>query len=86
MPATPSTDRAHRMGQQSTLFVHMLVAQGTLEERIVAMQAKKAALAQGLHGDAQAAATRLTEGELAWLLQPIGAAASMDNQVKPSLN
>ncbi len=68
-----ATDRAHRMGQQSTVFVHKLVAQGTLEERIVAMQTKKAALAQGLHGEAQAGATRLTEGELAWLLQPIGA-------------
>ena len=81
-----ATDRAHRMGQQNTVFVHKLVAQGTLEERIVAMQARKAALAQGLHGDAQAAATRLTEGELNWLLQPIGAAASMDNPVQPSLN
>ncbi|MEY4563755.1 MAG: hypothetical protein RLZZ618_3032 [Pseudomonadota bacterium] len=71
-----ATDRAHRMGQQSTVFVYKLVAQGTLEERIVAMQERKAALAQGLHGDAQAAATRLTEGELDWLLQPIGAAAT----------
>ncbi|MDE2594094.1 MAG: DEAD/DEAH box helicase [Burkholderiales bacterium] len=67
-----ATDRAHRMGQQSTVFVYKLVAQGTLEERIVAMQARKAALAKGLHGDAQSAATRLTEGELDWLLQPIG--------------
>ena len=68
-----ATDRAHRMGQQSTVFVYKLVAQGTLEERIVAMQERKAALARGLHGDAQAGATRLTEGELDWLLQPIGA-------------
>jgi superfamily II DNA or RNA helicase len=68
-----ATDRAHRMGQQSTVFVYKLVAQGTLEERIVAMQARKAALARGLHGDAQAGSTRLTEGELDWLLQPIGA-------------
>jgi SNF2 family DNA or RNA helicase len=74
-----ATDRAHRMGQQSTVFVYKLVAQGTLEERIVAMQARKAALAQGLHGDAQAAAaTRLTEGELDWLLQPIGAVTAIE--------
>jgi superfamily II DNA or RNA helicase len=70
-----ATDRAHRMGQQSTVFVHKLVAQGTLEERILAMQARKAALAQGLHGGGdQAATTRLTEEDLSWLLQPIGAA------------
>jgi SNF2 family DNA or RNA helicase len=78
-----ATDRAHRMGQQSTVFVHKLVAQGTLEERIVAMQARKAALAQGLHGDAQAAATRLTEGELDWLLQPIGAVAALADSSQP---
>jgi len=78
-----ATDRAHRMGQQSTVFVHKLVAQGTLEERIVAMQARKAALAQGLHGDAQAAATRLTEGELDWLLQPIGAVATLADSSQP---
>ncbi|MEY2842868.1 MAG: hypothetical protein RI920_905, partial [Pseudomonadota bacterium] len=68
-----ATDRAHRMGQQQTVFVYKLVAQGTLEERIVAMQARKAALAQGLHGEAGVGATRLTEGELEWLLLPIGA-------------
>ena len=68
-----ATDRAHRIGQDSTVFVYKLVAQGTLEERIVAMQARKAALAQGLHAEAGAGATRLTEDELGWLLQPIGA-------------
>jgi superfamily II DNA or RNA helicase len=68
-----ATDRAHRLGQQQTVFVYKLVAQGTLEERIVAMQARKAALAQGLHGQAGATATRLTPDELDWLLQPIGA-------------
>jgi superfamily II DNA or RNA helicase len=73
-----ATDRAHRMGQQSTVFVYKLVAQGTVEERIVAMQGRKAALAQGLHGGAQADAVRLTEGELDWLLEPIGAAARLD--------
>ena len=72
-----ATDRAHRMGQQSTVFVYKLVAQGTLEERIVAMQARKAALAKGLHGDALSEPTRLTEGELDWLLQPIGAATTL---------
>jgi SNF2 family DNA or RNA helicase len=72
-----ATDRAHRMGQQSTVFVYKLVAQGTLEERIVAMQARKAALAKGLHGDALSESTRLTEGELDWLLQPIGAATKL---------
>jgi superfamily II DNA or RNA helicase len=77
-----ATDRAHRMGQQQTVFVYKLVAQGTLEERIVAMQARKAALAQGLHGDTEADTaaadrTRLTEADLDWLLQPIGSLRSV---------
>jgi len=73
-----ATDRAHRMGQTNTVFVYKLVAKDTLEERIVAMQARKAALAKGLHGSEQGDAVRLTESELAWLLQPIGLAPSND--------
>jgi superfamily II DNA or RNA helicase len=67
-----ATDRAHRMGQTNTVFVYKLVAKDTLEERIVAMQERKAALAKGLHGAAQGDAVRLTESELDWLLRPIG--------------
>ena len=51
-----ATDRAHRIGQVKPVFVYKLIATGTLEERIVEMQAKKGALAAGLlDGDAHAA-------------------------------
>jgi SNF2 family DNA or RNA helicase len=46
----PATDRAHRIGQTETVFVYKLVAQGTIEERILALQERKAALADSALG------------------------------------
>jgi superfamily II DNA or RNA helicase len=68
-----ATDRAHRLGQTQTVFVYKLVAEDTLEERILALQERKAALAAGLHGGAGAAGAQLTEADLTWLLKPLGA-------------
>jgi superfamily II DNA or RNA helicase len=44
-----ATDRAHRIGQTSTVFVYKLVTEQTVEERILALQARKAALARGIY-------------------------------------
>lgn len=41
-------DRTHRIGQDKPIFVYRLVARGTVEEKIVALQAKKQALADAL--------------------------------------
>jgi SNF2 family DNA or RNA helicase len=41
-------DRAHRIGQQKPVFIHRLVAAGTVEEKILALQARKQALADAL--------------------------------------
>ncbi|MFN2335297.1 MAG: DEAD/DEAH box helicase, partial [Wenzhouxiangellaceae bacterium] len=38
-------DRTHRIGQTKPVFVHRLVASGTVEEKILEMQARKQALA-----------------------------------------
>jgi len=49
-----ATDRAHRIGQQQTVFVYKLICEGTLEEKIQIMQQRKQALADGLYqGDGQ---------------------------------
>ena len=40
-----ATDRAHRIGQEKPVFVYKLIADGTVEERILALQARKAELA-----------------------------------------
>ncbi|WP_413152336.1 DEAD/DEAH box helicase [Amaricoccus sp. W119] len=41
-------DRAHRIGQTKPIFVYRLVAEGTVEEAILALQARKQALADAL--------------------------------------
>lgn len=43
-----ATDRAYRIGQKRPVFVYKMIAEGTVEEKIVEMQKKKAALAEGI--------------------------------------
>ncbi|WP_280553649.1 DEAD/DEAH box helicase [Halomonas sp. 25-S5] len=43
-----ATGRAHRMGQQNPVFVYKLVCAGTVEERILELQARKADLAASI--------------------------------------
>ncbi|WP_207810277.1 MULTISPECIES: C-terminal helicase domain-containing protein, partial [unclassified Pseudomonas] len=45
-PATENqaTDRAYRIGQNNPVFVYKLIAKGTVEEKIQALQQEKAAL------------------------------------------
>jgi len=43
-----ATDRAHRMGQQRAVFVYSLIAAGSIEERILEMQARKGALSDAV--------------------------------------
>ncbi len=69
-----ATDRAHRIGQSQQVLVYKLVAQGTIEERILALQERKAALANSLYSDAVARKQPLfTESDLSELLKPLGA-------------
>jgi SNF2 family DNA or RNA helicase len=44
-----ATDRAHRIGQDKAVFVYKLITENTLEEKIMAMQARKQALADGVY-------------------------------------
>ena len=41
-----AADRAHRIGQDRPVMVHRLVAEDTVEERILALQERKRALAE----------------------------------------
>ena len=69
---TQATDRAHRIGQTQSVWVLKLVAQGTIEERILALQERKAALADSMYSGAAARKQPLfTESDLAELLKPI---------------
>ncbi|MDQ6992442.1 MAG: SNF2-related protein [Mariprofundus sp.] len=44
-----ATDRAHRIGQSKAVFVYKLVVENSVEEKIVAMQHKKQALAEAVY-------------------------------------
>ena len=68
-----ATGRAHRIGQENQVMVYKLVASGTIEERILALQERKAALAAGLLAGATGRGQPLfTENDLAELLRPLG--------------
>ncbi len=43
-----ATDRAYRIGQNKAVMVHKLICEGTVEQRIQQMQAKKGELADGI--------------------------------------
>jgi superfamily II DNA or RNA helicase len=62
-----AADRAHRIGQQRPVFVHRLVAEKTVEEKILGMQAEKRAVATAALEGADKA-TSLTRDDLLALL------------------
>jgi len=66
-----ATDRAHRIGQKNKVFVYKLVAAGSIEERIVALQEKKAALAEGVLSEDAAALSKFGEEDIRALLAPL---------------
>ena len=47
-----ATDRAYRIGQHNPVFVHKLLCQDTVEERIHKLQQEKGKLAAGILADA----------------------------------
>ncbi len=61
-----AADRAHRIGQMRPVMVYRLVATDTVEERVLALQQRKRALAEAVLGAASAPA--ITRNELLELL------------------
>jgi SNF2 family DNA or RNA helicase len=73
-PAAESqaADRAHRIGQDKPVFVYKLVTENTVEEKIIAMQERKRALADSIYSDkAKEKGLKLTADELTALFQPL---------------
>jgi SNF2 family DNA or RNA helicase len=69
---TQATDRAHRIGQKHSVWVVKLVAQGTIEERILALQERKASLADRIYsGSVGRKEPLFGEDDLAELLKPL---------------
>ncbi len=70
-----ASDRAHRIGQDKPVTVYRLICEGTVEERMVALQERKAALGRGIQESAQRRTVgghRLDERDIAALLAPLG--------------
>ncbi|RTZ72241.1 MAG: helicase SNF2 [Gammaproteobacteria bacterium] len=65
-----ATDRAHRIGQENPVFVYKLVASGTVEEKINALQQKKQALADALFDGSKKGGV-LTREDLQNLFEPL---------------
>jgi superfamily II DNA or RNA helicase len=60
-----ATDRAHRIGQDKPVFVYRLICKDTVEEKIQAMQERKAGLAQAvLEGGGSTQRLRFDERDL----------------------
>ena len=63
--------RAHRIGQTQPVTVYRLVAAGSIEERLLALQQRKAALADAVLGTAGATGTTLQPADVQALLAPL---------------
>ncbi len=66
-----ATDRAHRLGQTKNVFVYKLVVAGSIEEKILALQEKKAELAAGILSEDTSSLAKFGEADIAALLAPL---------------
>ena len=67
-----ATDRAHRIGQDKPVFVYKLVAQGTVEERMLELQQRKKTLAAGIYEAGGGTSAALEAGDIERLFEPLG--------------
>ena len=67
-----ATDRAYRIGQQNPVQVYKLIAQDTIEEKIVELQQAKQSLADTVTGTADGAILAMRPDELLELLEGEG--------------
>ncbi|MBI2780081.1 MAG: DEAD/DEAH box helicase, partial [Gammaproteobacteria bacterium] len=67
-----ATDRAHRIGQDKAVFVYKLITSGTVEEKILGLQARKKELANSLFDETAKSGPKLTLEDLNALFEPLG--------------
>jgi len=66
-----ATDRTHRIGQTKPVFVYKLIVSGSIEERIVALQEQKAALATAVLTGDSGTDVQFTADDLTELFSPL---------------
>jgi SNF2 family DNA or RNA helicase len=65
-------DRTHRIGQDKPVFVYKLLTEGTVEEKILALQKRKKALAEGIYGKPGEDSGKLSNDDIQVLFEPLG--------------
>ena len=63
-------DRAHRIGQTQAVVAYRLIAEDTVEEKILQLQHSKRELLDGLFAEDSGKLASLTSDDLALLLAP----------------
>ncbi len=66
-----ATDRTHRLGQDKPVFVYKLIVAGSIEEKIVALQEKKALLAKNILSEDTADTVKFSAADIEALFEPI---------------
>ena len=61
-------DRTHRIGQTRSVFVYRLIAAGTVEEKVLELQQRKAALSRAVLDDGEAFANALDADDIRGIL------------------
>lgn len=61
-------DRSHRIGQDKPVFVHRLITQNTIEEKMLELQHRKGALAEGLFDPDASGPLNITADDIELLL------------------
>ena len=66
-----ATDRAHRLGQDKPVFVYKLIIAGSIEEKILALQERKAELAAGILSEDRNINLKFGEDDISALFAPL---------------
>ena len=66
-----ATDRTHRLGQLNPVFVYRLITQGTVEEAMMRLQARKRALFEGILSNNTFHGVKLTVEDIDLFFQPL---------------